>query len=45
MAAAAFPEYRKTCGPLTFSISTHVEPDTFGLTVSHRLARTKGEQI
>ena len=45
MAAAAFPEYRKTCGPLTFSISTHVGPDTFGLTVSHRLARTKGEQI
>ena len=45
MAAAAFPECRKTYGPLTFSISTHVGPDTFGLTVSHRLARTKGEQI
>lgn len=45
MATAAFPEYHKTSGPLTFSISTHVGPDTFGLAVSRRLARTKGEQI
>lgn len=43
IAAVAFQKYHITNSPLTFSISAHVGPDAFGLAVSRRLARTKGE--
>jgi len=39
----AFPQYHISCAPLTFSISSHVGPDAFGMAVTRRLARAKGE--
>jgi hypothetical protein len=32
-----------SCAPLTFSISSHVGPDAFGMAVTRRLARAKEE--
>jgi DegV family protein with EDD domain len=41
--SGAFPQYSISSSPLTFSISSHVGPDAFGMALSRRLARTKGE--
>ena len=38
-----FPQYHISNSPLTFSISSHVGPNAFGMAVSRRLARSKGE--
>lgn len=43
MAANQFLQYHTFHDPLTFSISSHVGADAFGMAVSRRLARTKGE--
>ena len=37
MVQAAFPEDKVDYDPLTFSVSCHVGPDTFGMGVSIRL--------
>ena len=42
-AADKFSQYPICSSPLTFSIGSHVGPDAFGMAVSRRLARTKGE--
>ena len=42
MAVNAFPEHGGIfADPLSFSVSSHVGPDAFGMAVSRRLARTK----
>lgn len=42
MAVNAFPEHGNIfADPLSFSVSSHVGPDAFGMAVSRRLARTK----
>ena len=42
MAVDAFPEHGNIfADPLSFSVSSHVGPDAFGMAVSRRLARTK----
>ena len=42
MAMNAFPEHGGIfADPLSFSVSSHVGPDAFGMAVSRRLARTK----
>lgn len=38
-----FSQYHICSSPLTFSIGSHVGPDAFGMAVSRRLARAKGE--
>ena len=42
-ASGVFPQHSISSSPLTFSISSHVGPDAFGMALSRRLARTKGE--
>ena len=42
-ATSAFPQYHISHSPLTFSISSHVGPNAYGMAVSRRLARSKGE--
>lgn len=39
----SFSQYHISCAPLTFSISSHVGPDAFGMAVTRRLARAKEE--
>ena len=42
MAVNTFPEHGGIfADPLSFSVSSHVGPDAFGMAVSRRLARTK----